>query len=223
MTRQRTAIAEELRHASKENGPDPQINSRLADTVTRATKMGFPKASIENAIARGQGVSPSGVALESLSIEAMIPPSVSVIVECQTDSKLRTLTDLRTAVKDFKGTVTPTNHMFERKGKIVFENVRDVDEAEIFDRTIEAGATDVEVQEEGNVVILTDPSQTTAVASTLARTLGFKIKASEIIWDPKEDMMVDVSSPEDLESFLGKCSHLSFSPAHADSMDRSDK
>jgi len=203
VTRQRSVIAGELQRVSKEDGPDPQMNPHLADAVTRAKKIGFPKASIESAIARGQGVSPSGIALESLSIEAMIPPSVSVIVECQTDSKARTLTDLRLAVKESKGTVTPTNHMFERKGKIVFENIRNIDEAEIFDRTIEAGAIDVEIEDEGNVVILTDPSQTTAVASSLAQTLGFKIKDSEIIWDPKEDMMVDVDSPENLESFLG--------------------
>lgn len=222
MTRQRSAISAELMQASKENGPDPQTNPRLADTVTRAKKIGFPKASIESAIARGQGVSPSGVALESLSIEAMIPPSVSVIVECQTDSKLRTLTDLRLAVKESKGTVTTTNHMFERKGRIVFENIRDVDEAEIFDRTIEAGAVDVEIEDEGNVVILTDPSKTTAVASALAQTLGFKVKDSEIIWDPKKDMMVDVDSPEILENFLGSRNRPLVSSIRADIMDRSN-
>jgi len=207
VTRQRSAIAEELRQASKVNGPDPQMNPRLADIVTKAKKIGFPKASIESAIARGQGVSSGGIALENLSIEAMIPPSVSVIVECQTDSKLRTLSDLRLAVKEAKGTMTPTNHMFERKGRIVFEKTRDVNEAEIFDQTIEAGAIDVEIVGEGDVVVLTDPSETTAVASTLAQNLGFKVKSSDIIWDPKQEMKVDVPSSENLESFLGNGSH----------------
>lgn len=183
------------------------MNSRLTDIITKAKKIGFPKASIESAIARGQGISPSGVALENLSIEAMVPPSVSVIIECQTDSKLRTLSDLRHAVKESGGTVTPTNHMFERKGRLEFENIRNIDETEVFDRAIEAGAIDVEVEEGGNVVVFTDPSETTTVSTALAQTLGFKVQRSDIIWDPKDDMMVDVPSPETLEIFLGSDDH----------------
>lgn len=179
------------------------MNPRLADVVTRAKKIGFPKTSIENAIARGQGVSSIGVALESLSLEAIIPPSVSVIVECQTDSKLRTLSDLRLAVRECKGQVTPTNHMFERKGRIVLQKTRHIDDAEIFDRTIEAGAIDVEIEEEGDIVIQTNPSETTAVAEALAQSIGLSVKTSHIIWDPKEDMMVDVPSSEQLQNFLG--------------------
>jgi transcriptional/translational regulatory protein YebC/TACO1 len=61
-----------------EYGPDPKINPRLATVITTAKKMGFPKASIESAIARGQGVSPNRAPLENVTIEAMIPPSVAV-------------------------------------------------------------------------------------------------------------------------------------------------
>lgn len=185
------------------------MNSRLADVITKAKKIGFPKASIENAISRGQGLSASGVALENVTIEAMVPPSVAVIIECQTDSKPRTLADMRLAIKEAGGNVTPTNHLFERKGRVVFENSLNIGETDIFDRAIEAGAIDVEVEEEGDVVVTTKPSQTTAVASALAQSSGFKIKSSDIIWDPKEDMMVDVPSLGELVTFLGKFRNIS--------------
>lgn len=68
-------------------GPDPASNPQLAAVVATAKEQGVPKATIENAIARGQGISPKGAALENLTIEAMIPPSVAIIIECQTDSK----------------------------------------------------------------------------------------------------------------------------------------
>ena len=178
------------------------MNPRLADVIVRAKKIGFPKASIETAIARGQGVSPSGVALENLTVEAMVPPSIAVIIECQTDSKLRTLSDIRLAVKEAGGTVTPINHLFERKGRVVFEKSLGLGENEIFDRAIEAGATDVEF-EEGDVVVSTEPAQVTAVADALTLVLGSSAKNSEIIWDPKKDMMVDVQSPELFQGFLG--------------------
>ena len=185
------------------------MNPRLADVVAKAKKIGFPKASIESAIARGQGVSPSGAALESLTVEAMVPPSVSVIVECQTDSKLRTLSDVRLAIKDAGGTVTPTNHMFERIGRIVLRNPRDLDETEIFDRAIEAGAIDVETQEDGAVVVSTDSSETTAVADALRRSTDLEVESVDIVWDPKEDMMVDVPSRDSLDTFLERMQDIS--------------
>lgn len=208
MTKQRTALTQELQLASKQYGADPQFNPRLATIITAAKRQGFPKASIENAIARGQGRSPTGAALEALTIEAMVPPSVAVIVECQTDSKARTLGDMKLAIRDFGGTMTPTSHMFDRKGKIVFERSRDIGEEEMFDQAVEAGAIDVQMEDDGKVVVYAESSQTTAVAETLAESSGLKVESLDIVWDPKEDMMVDVASPEMLDSFLGDCKHI---------------
>ena len=185
------------------------MNPRLADVVAKAKKIGFPKASIESAIARGQGVSPSGAALENLTVEAMVPPSVSVIVECQTDSKLRTLSDVRLAIKDAGGTVTPTNHLFERKGRIVLRNPNGMEETEIFDQAIEAGAIDVETGEDGAIVVSTESSQTTAIANILRQTTDLEVNSSDIVWDPKEDMMVDVSSRDGLDAFLERIQDIS--------------
>lgn len=190
-----------------EYGPDPNMNPRLATVITTAKKMGFPKASIESAIARGQGVSPNGAPLENVTIEAMIPPSVAVIIECQTDSKARTLADVRLAVKEAGGSVTPTNHLFERKGKVVFERSENTEEVDIMDQAIEAGAIDVDIASEDGtqeVVLLTESTQTTAVASAMVQASGMRLKSSEIIWDPKAEMMVEVTSTEILTGFLGK-------------------
>lgn len=203
MTKQRSALAHELQIASKQHGADPQFNPHLASIITLAKKQGIPKASIESAIARGQGRSTTGAVLESLTIEAMLPPSVAVIVECQTDSKLRTLNELKTTIKSAGGTITPTSHMFDRKGKIVFEASEGISEGEIFDQAVEAGAIDVQTEEDGKLVVYTETSHTTAVADTLATSSGLKVESSDIVWVPKEDMMVDVESPQTIEYFLG--------------------
>ncbi|CAF9906529.1 MAG: Translational activator of mitochondrially encoded cytochrome c oxidase I [Alectoria fallacina] len=204
VTKQRSALTQELQLASKQYGADPQFNPRLASVITAAKKQGFPKASIENAIARGQGRSPTGAALDSLTIEAMVPPSVAIIVECQTDSKARTLGDMKSAIKDYGGTMTPTSHMFDRKGKIVFEGSKNIGEEEMFDQAIEAGAIDVQMEDDGTVVVYAESSQTTAVANAMAKSSGLKVESLDIIWDPKEDTMVNVASPEALDSFLGR-------------------
>ncbi|TKA71829.1 hypothetical protein B0A49_06172, partial [Cryomyces minteri] len=116
--KQRSIHAHEISQASKVYGPDPNINPRLAHAIATAKKSGFAKASIEAAIARGQGVSASGAKLESLTIEAILPPSVAVVIDCETDNKLRTLADVRLLIKHYEGNVTPTNYLFAKKGRI---------------------------------------------------------------------------------------------------------
>ena len=64
-------------------GADPNSNTRLAALVANAKKAGFPKASIDAAIARGQGRSTSGAALENVTIEAMLPNAIAAVIECQ--------------------------------------------------------------------------------------------------------------------------------------------
>lgn len=210
MTKQRSTLSHELQLASKQYGADPQMNPRLAAVISAAKKQGMPKALIENAIARGQGHSATGSALESFTIEAMIPPSVAIIVECLTDSKARTLNEMKLAIKEAGGTVTPTSHVFDRKGKIVFQVHKGIGEEEIFDRAVEAGAIDVQTEDDGKIIVYAESTQTKAVADALATSSGMKLESLDIVWDPKEDMMVDVGSPEKLDSFLGNC-HGSFS------------
>ena len=219
------AIAKELANASKSmpvsssvgaqiltshigHGPDPRMNPRLAAVILAAKKMGTPKATIEKSIAIGQGISLSGVTLENCMVEAMMPPSIALIIECQTDSKKRTLENLRYVIHKAGGSVTPTSHLFERKGRVVFEKSEEIGEVETIDLAIEAGALDVNVSsEEGNeeLIVLTEPTELTSVANALAQSPGLKLKSSDIIWDPKEDLTVNVGSSEELNGFVGKC------------------
>ena len=171
--------------------------------MAAAKKQGFPKASIEIAIARGQGKSLSGAPLTTFVLEAVVPPSVALIIECETESKLRTLNELKYLVKDFGGSVTSSSHLFERRGKVVLENSQGLGEQEIFDAAIEAGALDMKMESDGNVVVFTEPPQTVAAGSTVSQALDMKILASDILWVPKDDYMVDVEEPEKLQGFLG--------------------
>src|SRR2546421_2750023 len=158
---------------------------------------GFPKASIEASIARGQGISSTGAKLESVTLEAILPPSVACVIDCQTDSKLRLLQDLRFIIRNHGGTVTPTSYLFEKKGIIVFEK----DESgmgvnEVLDEAIEAGAEDVDANTNGNVVIWTKPGKTSFTANTLAEKLKLRVQSSDIIWDPNDDTKIQLESTE---------------------------
>ncbi|KAL8898078.1 MAG: hypothetical protein Q9207_006882, partial [Kuettlingeria erythrocarpa] len=202
-SKERSRWAHNLQDAVKKSGGDDS-NAEVITLVTQAKKAGLPKDVIERAIAKGKGVSPSGIALETLILEAMLPPSVSLMIECQTDNKNRTLGELRLLLKDAGGTVTPTSHLFEKRGRIVLESEGKVNEEEVMETVLEAGALDLELeQDERSLVVYTEPTQTASVAQTLAASLGFQLKTYEIIWmaRPESLVRIDGASADTHSSF----------------------
>jgi transcriptional/translational regulatory protein YebC/TACO1 len=160
--------------------------------MANAKKAALSKASMESAIARGQGRSISGAQLESLTIEAMLPFSVAAVIECQTDHKLRTLQEIRAMITRRGGTIASTSFLFERKGKVVFGKKEGISLDGVLDQAIEAGATDVDMDDSGRLVVETEPSQLSAVTRHLSDSSGLKVESSDIIHDPKEDTMVSL-------------------------------
>ena len=202
---QRSMFSKEIATASKLFGPESNANHRLANLISKAKKEGFAKASIEAAIARGQGRSVSGASLENVTVEGILPNNVAVIVECETDSKLRTLGEVRLVIRDHGGTVTPTSYLFTKKGKITYDARDDVRMNEILDAAIDAGASDVEEGENGEMIVISEPNLTRSVGDTISQALGLDIAASEIIWVPNEDTKVEIqgkNTASDLISFL---------------------
>lgn len=159
---------------------------------------------MESAIARGAGKSLSGVSLENLTIEAMLPSSVATVIECQTDNRLRTMADVRHIIKELGGTVSPTTHMFERRGRITLEKAEHLKEEDVLDQAIEAGASDLETEGNDHLIIYTEPQQTSSAAEALAKVAGLRLESLDIIWYPKADSLVQGVSDEVLEDFVGK-------------------
>ncbi|KFY33571.1 hypothetical protein V494_07532 [Pseudogymnoascus sp. VKM F-4513 (FW-928)] len=197
----RSMLSRDIAQASKLYGADPRTNPTLANVLVQAKKAGFPKASQEAAIARGQGQSASGASLESLTIEAIMPPSIAMVIDIETDNKARALQELRHEVKRYGGTVTPTSYLFKRRGRVQFgKDERGLGVDEVLDEAIEAGADDVEVDDDGNLIVWTEPSGTIAAAKSLAESFKLTIESSDILWDPNEDTLVPLDSEGALTS-----------------------
>lgn len=192
--KQRSIFAAQIALASKLNGPDPNSNPQLFDLIVQAKREGFAKASIEGAIARGQGRSLSGASLESITVEGILPNNVAVIVECETDNKLRTLAEVRLAIRNNGGNATPTSYLFTKKGIVTFNKKAGVGADEALEAALEAGATDVEDDEESRIVVSTEPSDLSAVGDSIAKALDLSIASSEVVWDPNEDTKVEIPS-----------------------------
>ncbi|KAK6949735.1 hypothetical protein Daesc_008056 [Daldinia eschscholtzii] len=168
---------------------------------------GMPKANIDIAIARGQGKSSSGVGLEAMTLEVMIPPAVAMVIEIETDNKQRVLQDLRSLVKKHRGTVTPTAFLFDRLGRSVLKGDPEVDEEKFDDVmmiAVDAGAEDVQQDKSGNVVVWTQPHETHQKAQDLSRELQTEIISSEIVWSPSGDKVKldDEEAATNIAAFL---------------------
>ena len=201
--KQRSIFAAQIALASKLNGPDPNSNPQLFDLIVQAKREGFAKASIEGAIARGQGRSLSGASLESITVEGILPNNVAVIVECETDNKLRTLAEVRLAIRNNGGNATPTSYLFTKKGIVTFQKKDGVGADEALEAALEAGATDVEDDDEGRIVVSTEPSDLSAVGDAVAKALDLQIASSEVVYDPNEETKVEIPS-ETAAAELGK-------------------
>ena len=208
--RARSLFSQEIATLSRLHGPDPTQNPRLADAITKAKREGFPKDRIEGAIARGQGRSASGASLESVIFEGVLPGNVGVIVECETDNRLRTLAALKLWLKEVGGSVGPSTYLFERRGRVGFEAREGVGVEEVLEVALEAGAVDVE-EDRGDgdgegadgVVVWSLPEDTKTVGEAVAIALGLQISTSEILWCPNEETRVGLSGQDAAEELGG--------------------
>lgn len=161
---------------------------------------------MEAAIARGQGKSTTGAALEAVTLEFIMPSTVAMIVDAETDNKNRTIADLRLLIKNHGGTVTPTSYLFQKKGRIAFEpDDRNLGVDDVLDEAIEAGAEDVELDEDGNIVVWTESNMTSSAGEALGKSLDLKVVSSDIIWDPNEDTKIPL---EDEEAAIKLCNFI---------------
>lgn len=207
----RTQHVQAITLYSRLYGPDPKMNSSLANAITIAKKSSMPKEVIEQAVARGQGRSLSGANLETVKFEVMMPPSAAFIIIVETDNKLRALQDVNNIIRKNKGRTAATEFFFSRIGRVVFERHDSLGVDEILDEAIEAGAEDVEADEEGNMVLVCQPTQTMQIAQGVAKKLDLKILSSDITWSVKEETRstVDkVADVEQLSEFVGALSEL---------------
>ncbi len=179
-----TKIAREIIVAVKAGGPDPDNNSRLKDAISKARSNNMPNDNINRTIKKAAG-SADGDNYENITYEGYGVGGVAVIVETLTDNRNRTAADVRHAFDKFGGNMGQNgcvSFMFDRKGVIIIEKDDSVDEEELTMDALEAGADDVEVDEEC-FEILTDPAEFSAVREAIEAK--YTIVSAEISMVPQ--------------------------------------
>ena len=149
-----TKIGREISVAVKMGGPDPSTNSRLADVIAKARSNNMPNDNISRSIKKASGEI-NNVNYDSITYEGYGSGGVAFIVECLSDNKNRTAGDVRHAFDKFGGSLGTSgsvSFMFERKAVVVIEKANGLEEDQVFEIAIEAGAEDVQAGDDSFVV-----------------------------------------------------------------------
>jgi YebC/PmpR family DNA-binding regulatory protein len=182
-------LAREITVAAKMGQPDPAFNPRLRLAITNARAQSMPKDNIERAVKKAMGG--DAESYDEIRYEGYGPGGVAVIVEALTDNRNRTASNVRSYFSKNGGVLGETGSvgfMFDRVGEITYP-VTAGSEDKVMEAAIEAGADDVESDEDGHY-IYTAFEGMAEVAGNLEKVLG-EAESVKAIWRPQNQTPID--------------------------------
>ena len=181
-------LSREITVAAKMGMPDPDMNPRLRLAVNAAKAQSMPKDNIQRAIDKAIGGDTENY--EEIRYEGYGPGGVAIIVEALTDNRNRTATNVRTAFSKNGGNLGASgavSHGFDRMGLIEY-SASAGDEEKVLEAAIEAGADDVQSDEDGHE-IWTAIDSLHEVAKALEGAIG-EAEAVKLGWKPQNETTV---------------------------------
>jgi YebC/PmpR family DNA-binding regulatory protein len=181
-----TKIIREITVAAREGGGgDPDSNPRLRAAVAAAKTANMPADNIKRAIDRGTGAL-DGVSYEEISFEGYGPGGVAVMLELLTDNRNRTTPEIRHLFSRYGGNLGENgcvSWLFTRKGMILVARSDEIDEDEIMEQALEAGAEDLDTDDTDYFRIYTSPDELHAVKDRL-EAAGVVVEAAQMDMEP---------------------------------------
>jgi len=182
-------LAREITVAAKMGTPDPAMNPRLRLAVQNARAESMPKDNIQRAINKAAGN--DGENYDEVRYEGYGPGGVAVIVEALTDNRNRTASNVRAAFTKAGGALGETgsvSFLWDRVGQIVYPPAAG-DADKVMEAAIEAGADDVQSDEDGHTILCAFES-IGEVTAALEAALG-EAQSVKTIWKPQTTTPVD--------------------------------
>ena len=175
-------LSREITVAAKMGLPDPDANARLRAAVIAARAQSMPKDNIQRSIDKAAGGDAANY--EEIRYEGFGPGGVAIIVEALSDNRNRTATNVRTIFSKNGGNLGASgsvSHGFERLGLIEYP-AKAGDGEKLLEASIEAGADDVESDDEGHR-IWTSIDSLHEVARALEPLIG-ESEGAKLAWKP---------------------------------------
>jgi len=194
-----TKLIREITVAARSGGGgDPSANPRLRLAMDKALGANMNKDTIERAIRRGTGEG-DDANYEEVRYEGYGPGGTAVMVDCMTDNRKRTVSEVRhafTKAGGNLGTDGSVAYMFNRMGMLTYPAGSDEDA--IMEAALEAGAEDVESGDDGGLEVTTRYEDFMSVKDAMVAS-GHKPEHAEIIEKPTTETVV---SEDDAEKIM---------------------
>lgn len=194
-------LAKEIMVAAKSGSPDPSQNAALRLAVDKAKAQNMPKDNIQKAIEKATG-SADSANYESVRYEGYGHGGVAFMVDCLTDNRNRTASQVRssfTKAGGNLGTDGSVSYMFERRGSIVIPG--EYDEDTMMMTALDAGALDFEKLED-NYLITTSQESFTTVKVALEETGVKEFLECELTYVPNMEVSLDAEGREKVEKLI---------------------
>ncbi|RJS95267.1 YebC/PmpR family DNA-binding transcriptional regulator [Salinisphaera sp. Q1T1-3] len=178
-----TRLIREITVAARMGGSDPNDNPRLRLAWDKALAANMPKDNIERAAKRGAGESGTDD-YEEIRYEGYGPQGAAIMVDCMTDNRNRTVSEIRYVFSRNGGNMGADGsvaYLFDRKGSLLFSP--EVSDEDVLAPALEAGAEDLVEYEDGSFEVLTAPDDYTQVREAVEQA-GFVPAESDVTMRP---------------------------------------
>ena len=223
-----SVLIRELTVAAKLGGGVADDNPRLRTAIDKALAANMTKDTIERAVQRGAG-GLEGENLEEVSFEGYGPGGIAIIVESMTDNNNRTVAEVRhafTKTGGNLGTNGSVSYLFEKKGIITVSSNQDADQ--IMEVSIEAGAEDIEINDDETISVTSSPEDFESIKNALSSN-ELDIDDSEISLVPETTVKADLDTSlkvykllemlEDLDDTQNVTSNIEFAEGMLEQID----
>lgn len=193
-----TKLIREITVSAKEGGGDADSNPRLRTAIDKALAANMTRDTVERAIKRGAGAQ-DAENFESIRYEGYGPNGVAVMVECLTDNRNRTVSEVRHAFTKSGGNLGTDGsvaYLFNKRGIISYSP--GADEEKILETALEAGAEDISENADGSVEVWTAAEELHAVANAL-KAAGLQFDSAELTMQATTEVTLE---QEDAEKIL---------------------
>lgn len=196
-----TKYAREIQVAAKLGGPDPAGNSKLRMAIDAAREQSVPKDTIERAIKKGAGLLDDGSQIEEITYEGFGPHQVAIVVECQSDNRNRTSSEIRNIFNKNAGRLGEMGSVMWMFDRVSFleaehENVKDAEE-----EAIEVGANEVTKVGDKSYHFYGSPEDLQAIETGLAKR-GWKVKTAELSYKAKNHTELSDAQKKEVYEFI---------------------
>jgi YebC/PmpR family DNA-binding regulatory protein len=195
-----TKVGREIAVAVKDGGADPTSNSKLKDVIAKAKALNVPNENIDRIIKKAAGEG-SADNYEEIIYEGYGPCGIAVVVEALTDNRNRTAGDVRHYFDKYGGNMGQSGcvmFMFERQGVVIVDK-EDVDEEQLMEDALEAGAIDI-ISVDEVFDVRTETYEVGSVSEALEGK-GYKILSAEPSYIPST--YTKIENPDDIKA-MGK-------------------